>query len=126
MAPLRPLRPCLHYGCRELVRGQARCELHTKSRAAQYAADPVRKASQRLYASRRWKDLRLQAIAAEPTCRMCRARGIVRAGTHLDHVTPWHDEVTFWQPEGGFQVLCASCHSSKTNRADGGFGNPIR
>lgn len=59
-------------------------------------------------------------LSTEPLCRMCLAKGITEPGDHVDHIIPL--------AKGGdndlsnLQPLCASCHSSKTVREDGGFG----
>ena len=45
-------------------------------------------------------------------------------GSHVDHIVPRSaDGTDEWS---NLQTLCASCHSRKTARCDGGFGNPPR
>jgi 5-methylcytosine-specific restriction protein A len=127
--PWAPGHGCAEPRCPAIVpRGQAYCPTHTAKKNAERAADPVRAASQRLYNNSRWRSFRLLWLQAHPLCEgECKAAGRVIAGSHVDHVTPHGgDPMKFWKPDGGFRTLCASCHSKKTNRADGGFGNPIR
>lgn len=63
-----------------------------------------------LYASKRWKELRLRQLAKEPLCRMCQALGLVVAANTCDHIVPHRGDVEkFWG--GPFQSLCRTCHS---------------
>jgi 5-methylcytosine-specific restriction protein A len=66
-----------------------------------------------------WRKLRASVLSAEPLCRECSKRGIVRAANHVDHENgdPSNNDPSNLQP------LCAPCHSRKTAAEDGGFGN---
>jgi hypothetical protein len=65
----------------------------------------------RLYKTARWQRTRLQQLASEPLCRMCKAAGRVTAASVCDHVEQHKgDPVKFWN--GPFQSLCDRCHSS--------------
>src|SRR5689334_10788912 len=65
-----------------------------------------------LYDTARWRRTARLQLAIEPTCRLCRERGIITAATICDHIEPHRhrDEWTFWS--GPFQSLCVACHSS--------------
>lgn len=69
-----------------------------------------------------WRKLRGLVLAAEPLCRECTKKRITRAASHVDHVDgdPSNNTMSNLQP------LCAPCHSRKTAKEDGGFGNPRR
>ncbi len=118
--PMRAHRVCNASGCGELIRGRTRyCEAHA------HLAHPPTPRRPRLSPSKRgygaaWRRLRKRILARDPVCRGC----FVAGSTDVDHVVP--------RSQGGsdhpsnLQGLCRSCHSSKTAREDGGFGNPTR
>ncbi len=74
------------------------------------------------YTSPAWRACRRQFLAAHPSCSVA---GCTRASTNADHrVTRRAGGAPFaWS---NLAALCASHHSEKTARADGGFGRPTR
>ncbi|WP_016738784.1 HNH endonuclease [Bacillus sp. FJAT-27238] len=71
----------------------------------------------------RWRKARARFLASNPLCRHCFEQGKVIAATVVDHITPHRgDMVLFWD-EKNWQGLCGTCHSRKTAKVDGGFGN---
>lgn len=66
-----------------------------------------------------WLALRQQVLNREPLCRCCAARGVIRAATDVDHI----DGDASNNDDANLQPLCRRCHSRKTAREDGGFGN---
>lgn len=60
-------------------------------------------------------------MAEHPVCAMCGA-----PATDLDHKVPHKGDVSLFWDMGNWQALCAGCHSAKTAREDGGFGNTGR
>nr|WP_197408087.1 MULTISPECIES: HNH endonuclease signature motif containing protein [unclassified Guyparkeria] len=50
----------------------------------------------------------------------CEKRGRVTPASVVDHI----DGNAHNNEPGNLAALCASCHSRKTARQDGGFGNP--
>ena len=52
-----------------------------------------------------------------------KACGIKAMATHVDHIVPRRRGGM--DDESNLQGLCASCHSRKTCRQDGGFGNQV-
>lgn len=78
----------------------------------------------RLYGLKRWQWLSRWFRRQHPLCDHCTAAGLVVAAEVVDHIRPHRgDESLFWDLVN-LQSLCASCHSSKTVREDGGFGRP--
>lgn len=76
---------------------------------------------------RKWRAARLGYLAHHPLCVHCLDRGHVTASTDVDHIIPHGgDPILFWDAENNWQALCHSCHSVKTAREDGGFGNLTR
>jgi 5-methylcytosine-specific restriction protein A len=75
------------------------------------------------YRSKAWLAARAAVLkrdgyrCATPYCR--------NRATHVDHIRPIADGGAGLDPTN-LQSLCASCHSRKTTRADGGFGNRRR
>ena len=70
-----------------------------------------------------WRKFRLMVLASRP---VCEAPGCNRPGEHLDHRVSLADGGPRLD-EANITVLCASCHSKKTCRVDGGFtGKGVR
>jgi 5-methylcytosine-specific restriction enzyme A len=70
------------------------------------------------YHTSQWAAVRRRVLAESPLCVSCR-----RPANTVDHIEPHRmDESLFWA-RSNLQTLCASCHSRKTAREDGGFGN---
>jgi 5-methylcytosine-specific restriction enzyme A len=68
-----------------------------------------------------WRAIRNAQLDKEPLCRECAKAGRVTAANTCDHI----DGDCNNNPIDGsnYQSLCGPCHSSKTAREDGGFGN---
>lgn len=62
--------------------------------------------------------LRKRRLAIEQLCRHCLAKGIVRAATSPDHITPLHKGGK--DIDSNIQCLCDPCHDDKT-RNDMGY-----
>lgn len=69
-----------------------------------------------------WRLIRASHLQEEPLCREHLARGMVRAATEVDHID---GDATNDAPSNR-QSLCKPCHSRKTARENGGFGNRKR
>lgn len=85
--------------------------------------EPSRQARRALATnSAAWRAIRSAVLGREPLCRICAARGVTRGANQVDHIDgdPNNNEPDNLQP------LCAPCHSRKTAREDGGFGNRKR
>ena len=78
----------------------------------------------RLHNNRRSRDYSRLFLSAHPLCVECERQGRVKASEVWDHIVPHQgDEEKYWDPLN-HQALCRRCHSKKTARGDGGFGNP--
>jgi 5-methylcytosine-specific restriction protein A len=63
-----------------------------------------------LYASKRWKELRLRQLAKEPLCWMCQALDRITPATVVDHYIPHRgDVVLFWRADN-LRSTCKCCH----------------
>ena len=70
-----------------------------------------------------WRKLRTAFLAKNPLCAECKRAGKVKPATDVDHIVPHHgDQKLFWDVSN-LQALCKRCHSRKTAKEDGGFGN---
>lgn len=120
--PTRPLRPCSSPRCPALT-SAGRCDAH--ARATRQQQDERRgTAAERGYDGK-WRKAREAFLAANPLCRLCAAEGRTTGATVVDHIVPHKgDMAAFWK-RNNWQSLCASCHSAKTAREDGGFGRQV-
>ena len=76
--------------------------------------------------SYKWQQARLGFLAKHPMCAECAKRGLVTEATAVDHIIPHGgDKARFWD-SSNWQPICKPCHSKKTAKEDGGFGNTKR
>ena len=127
------LKLCAYPGCRMPVPVTEKyCAVHKQrgqAREAKFAQDRESRrlrykgtSSARGY-SYRWKKLRDRYIAQHPHCEECLKEGRVVLATDVDHIRPHKGDIDLLYDETNLQSLCKSCHSRKTAREDGGFGN---
>ncbi|WP_085981300.1 MULTISPECIES: HNH endonuclease signature motif containing protein [unclassified Paenibacillus] len=48
-------------------------------------------------------------------------KGKLEPATVVDHITPHKGDMGLFWDQGNWQPLCATCHSIKTAKEDGGF-----
>ena len=107
---MKPLRPCRHPGCCELV-ADGYCELHRPKRARGEESQSWHW----MYLTEEWmKDLRPTQLLTEPFCRECARRGDRTRATEVDHVEPHRGDWERFRDRSNLQSLCHSCHSRKT------------
>ena len=125
---------CAFPGCRRRVPvGERYCDRH---RAVGAERDALQKAererrrvrrhgtsAQRGYGSK-WRAARARFLFEHPLCTTCLKEGRVTEATDVDHVIPHRGDPTLFWDETNWQALCHECHSRKTAREDGAFGNP--
>jgi len=70
-----------------------------------------------------WKRIRAEWLRQHPLCVICKQRNRLTAATEVDHVTPHRGDRNLFYEPSNFQSLCKPCHSRKTAKEDGGFGN---
>jgi len=76
------------------------------------------------YNSPEWREFR-RGVIRERGYR-CATPGCTKRGTHLDHRQTIIVNPARRLDRTNVDVYCHSCHSRKTAKHDGGFGNPIR
>lgn len=65
-------------------------------------------------AGSRWKRIRLEHLADEPLCRMCRFQEHVTLANEVDHIKPlWEGGLEY--DRNNLQSLCKACHIIKTS-----------
>lgn len=121
--PTKNKTPCKAHRCPNLTEpGEMYCDEHKKKRHEQY--DRNRKSSSERGYNYKWQKYRKNYLMENPLCVKCLEEGKTTPATQVDHIEPVdgpHDQ-KFWDPEN-HQPLCASHHSWKTAKEDGGFGN---
>jgi 5-methylcytosine-specific restriction protein A len=117
----RAKMPCKKNGCGALVEiGVGWCERHLSGRVTEY--ERTRPTARQRGYSVAWEKARLGYLRKHPLCVACLSRGLVVPGAHVDHIVDHKgDRGVFWD-SGNWQTLCASCHSQKTRRENGGGG----
>lgn len=114
--------PCRHPGCAAVVQIPGYCSAHRADlRQWDTTARAQQRQAQRTWSTARaaWRRLRAQVLCETPLCVACKRQGRFVMATVVDHIDgdATHDDRANLQP------LCASCHSAKTARENGGFGN---
>lgn len=126
---LKPLQLCGRGPCRRIVSGaKGYCAQHAQELAAR-TVERTAKRDQLLGNSNargynaRWRVAAKAFLLVNPICNRCAFRKLVVPATLVDHARPHGgDPVLFWD-QSNWQALCKTCHSAKTARHDGGFGN---
>lgn len=116
MPSLAP-KPCMHSGCRALVRdGSTRCPQHKRVVEKQYDQDRG-SSTERGYGSK-WQKARAAWLRAHPLCVMCQQEGALVAATVVDHKIPHRgDKKLFWDSDN-WQSLCKRHHDADKQRAE--------
>jgi len=73
------------------------------------------KEENRLYSSRKWRNLRKQVLTEEPLCRQCKKNGRITEATVVDHIHSVRLGGKFFD-RNNLQPLCMSCHNSKSGK----------
>lgn len=84
--------------------------------------DTRKKTAEQGYGAR-WKRARLSFLKINPLCAECGKAGRLTRARLIDHITPHKGDMELFWDTNNWQSLCMSCHSIKTAREDGGFGN---
>ncbi|MCY8045756.1 HNH endonuclease [Bacillus haynesii] len=115
----KALKPCNEPGCPTLTR-EGYCEKHKRD---QPAYDQYRESAARRGYDSKWRKARRGYLSKYPFCVSCMKEGRRVPATVVDHIKPHKgDKKLFWD-SSNWQPLCAPCHSRKTAKEDGGFGN---
>ena len=118
--PAKPKRPCNSPGCPALVTSRF-CTQHRKKLQQQY--DKQRGSRIERGYTNDWIRYSRNYRHHHPLCVICQRNNIIKPSEHTDHIIPVQGprDPQFWN-EQNHQALCASCHSKKTVKEDGGWG----
>jgi len=120
--PSRPLRPCTKPGCPTLV-GKGHCEAHTLIQRQE--SERHRLSYRERGYGQAWRVARREHLRAHPLCWYCEQKGRTRAANTVDHHVPHKGDPKLFNDRSNWRSSCASCHSAKTARQDGGYGNRV-
>ena len=122
--PAAPRRPCLKPGC-GVLGNTPYCFAHTIQKKEEVRVkDRYRGSSASRGYTYEWSKASKRYRQANPLCAICEAKGILKLNNCVDHKIPvtGPDDPLFWD-ETNWQGLCTSCHSEKTAKEDGAWGN---
>ncbi|MHA6905138.1 HNH endonuclease [Ralstonia syzygii subsp. celebesensis] len=123
--PARPSSICRHPGCGRRVDVPGYCTEHKQHERQWDSTDRARaRQAKRALAtnSTAWRRLRESVLRDDPLCAECSRAGRVVIARLVDHI----DGDATNNERSNLQGLCWPCHSAKTAREDGGFGNAKR
>lgn len=113
-------KPCKAFGCAGLVTSKAQlgyCDDHAGQRTKsnwQKRSDEPGSTAKRGYGTE-WKKLRVVILKRDKyLCQECKRNGLVKRGNHVDHVIS--KALGGTDEPSNLQVLCESCHMTKTGR----------
>lgn len=120
--PSSPPKPCTFSGCTQLVHGGSRCEAHKRIETGKFNDSRRGSRHQRGYGAA-WDKIRPTIMARDRgLCQVCAERGIVTAGSAVDHKVNKAE----WQRRYGtlagvdephnLRCICTECHKAKTAR----------
>ena len=116
--PISPKRTCNHPGCPNTSH-KSYCEQH-HIELEQRRLDNSRSYEQGRGTSTergynwQWRKERAVYLKANPLCVHCKAKGIVKPATELDHIIPHRGDKQLFDDKDNRQGLCKPCHSKKT------------
>lgn len=119
--PMSPKRPCRHPGCPNLCLNGF-CDIHKPRRNDREYEKRRGSAHSRGY-TKAWQKASKAFLRKNPLCVLCRKAGYVTPAELVDHIVPHNGNQELFWDVNNWQSLCWKCHSSKTAREDGGFGN---
>lgn len=129
--PVAPRKICRYPGCSTLTE-TAYCGQHEKKKQDTVKSKRIKYDKERGTATQRgynysWSKYSKQFRKENPLCVMCEKEGIVTLADCVDHIVPvsGQEDPLFWQASN-HQSLCHSCHSVKTAKEDGGYGNDVK
>lgn len=111
--PSKPLRPCCHVGCTELV-DRGYCDKH-KPEIRQY--DKYRGNSNDRGYDSKWRKFRENYLKAYPVCCDCLVIGSIEPAVDVHHMVKLVDGGKRLDP-ANCMPLCHSCHSIRTRRGE--------
>ena len=104
--PMKPMRPCAHHGCPELVQS-GYCEKHKKQTAQRYDKQRGTAASRGYDAQ--WQRFREVYMRGHPLCAMCENEGYIAKADLIHHKVPL-DKGGEKYADDNLVSVCSKCH----------------
>lgn len=115
--PVRPGKACRQVGCPNVARNQKHhgyCEQH-KDKGGWFGNEKDKGNRHQRGYGKEWEQLRKIALLRDKhLCQDHKARGIIKTGTHVDHIKP--KALGGTNALSNLQTLCVECHRAKTAR----------
>lgn len=119
-------RACRYLNCPALAYAGMYCKEHAPDESLRKRIfDSTRESSAKRGYGRKWREARQVFLIANPLCAEHWSRREVVEATVVDHIIPHKGNLKLFWNRRNWQALCATCHSIKTVREDGGFGNEV-
>jgi len=125
--PSAPLKQCRKPGCKNVSKNSY-CDEHSRQRKAvaktkQRDYDKIRGTRTERGYDNRWLKESLY-FRKDKVCIHCDKKGVAKMSQCTDHIIPVSGpkDPLFWNTDN-WQPLCHECHSIKTAKEDGAFGN---
>lgn len=113
------VRPCTYPGCPNTQKA-SRCDLHKFTERK--ASDKGRPSRHERGYTNRWAKYAKTYLESHPVCAIRDPKYCTERATEVDHIVPHRgDHKLFWNPKN-HQPACHHCHSAKTAREDGRWG----
>lgn len=94
----------------------------------------------KLYKTKRWRDLRQVVLARDyGMCQECKRRGLTTKGTIIHHKVDAREDLTMFWSADNLECICPACHNAEHPERSGGakkvkpkscvvkfYGNPER
>jgi 5-methylcytosine-specific restriction protein A len=113
--PKAPSRPCATHRCPGRAKNGRYCAKCAKRAQKRRAPEKRASSAKRGYGAN-WRKIRAAHLKKHPLCVVCG-----EPATNVDHIIPLAKGGT--NASSNLQSMCHSCHSRKTAKHDGGFGN---
>jgi 5-methylcytosine-specific restriction protein A len=117
--PTRPASPCRQPGCPALVQGGGYCSEHKKQEQHKYDEQRGSAASRGYGAI--WRKIRLIKLRESPLCEDCLKENRLTPANEVHHIKALIDGGN--HSLDNLMSLCKACHSTRTTKENGGFGN---
>lgn len=79
-------------------------------------SDAERKQSNRFYASKAWRELRLIVLRDQPLCVDCLAKGLTVEAKHVHHIVELRQDWSRALDQTNLTGLCPACHNAKRRK----------
>lgn len=65
-----------------------------------------------------WQKFRKKFLSVNPLCVFCKRKGIIKAATVVDHITPHKGSRELFYKIDNLQALCTHCHNSEKQKEE--------